>query len=39
MQDLLLQYGLYLAKTLTWLVAIGALVVLIANLIREGRVE
>lgn len=37
MQDLLLQYGLYLAKTLTWLFAIGALIVLIANLIREGR--
>lgn len=37
MQDLLLQYGLYLAKTVTWLVAIGALIVLIANLIREGR--
>lgn len=37
MQELLLQYGLYLAKTLTWLVAIGALIVLIANLIREGR--
>lgn len=37
MQDLLLQYGLYLAKTLTWLLAIGALIVLIANLVREGR--
>ncbi len=37
MQELLLQYGLYLAKTLTWVVAIGALIVLIANLIREGR--
>lgn len=37
MQELLLQYGLYLAKTLTWLVAIGALLVLIANLVREGR--
>jgi len=37
MQELLLQYGLYLAKTLTWVVAIGALIVLIANLVREGR--
>jgi len=37
MRDLLLQYGLYLAKTLTWLLAIGALIVLIANLVREGR--
>ena len=37
MQDLLLQYGLFLAKTLTWVVAIVAVVALIANVIREGR--
>ena len=37
MQDLLLQYGLFLAKTLTWVVAIVAVAALIANLIRENR--
>ena len=37
MQDLLLQYGLFLAKTLTWVVAIVAVVALIANVIRESR--
>lgn len=37
MQDLLLQYGLFLAKTLTWVVAIVAVVALIANVIRENR--
>lgn len=37
MQDLLLQYGLFLAKTLTWIVAIVAVVALIANVVRESR--
>lgn len=37
MQDLLLQYGLFLAKTLTWVAAIGAVAALIAGLIRENR--
>lgn len=37
MQDLLLQYGLFLAKTLTWIVAIVAVVALVANVVRESR--
>lgn len=37
MQDLLLQYGLFLAKAITWVLAIGALAALIASLVREGR--
>ncbi len=37
MQDLLLQYGLFLAKTLTWIVAIIVVVVLVANVVRESR--
>jgi serine protease SohB len=37
MQDLLLQYGLFLAKTLTWVAAIGAVIAIIATVIRENR--
>ncbi len=37
MYDLLLQYGLFLAKTLTWVGALIALAVVIGGLIRAGR--
>jgi len=37
MQDLLLQYGLYLAKTLTWLAALIGFAVVVASLVRAGR--
>lgn len=37
MQDLLLQYGLFLAKTLTWVGGLIVLVVVIAGLVRAGR--
>ncbi|MCK9195206.1 MAG: protease SohB [Nevskia sp.] len=37
MQDLLLQYGLFLAKTLTWVGGLIVLVIVIAGLVRAGR--
>jgi len=37
MQDLLLQYGLFLAKTLTWVGGLIVLVIVIAGLFRAGR--
>lgn len=37
MHEFLINYGLFLAKTVTWVLAIGALVVLIANSVRSAR--